>query len=48
MHNSQTAIIHIIEGEARVSLGEHTHDLKPGGWVHMPPDLQHSIYAKTP
>ncbi|MAU10647.1 MAG: cupin [Anaerolineaceae bacterium] len=46
--SSQTAVIHIIEGEARVSLGEHTHDLEPGSWVHMLPNLKHSIYAKTP
>jgi quercetin dioxygenase-like cupin family protein len=46
--SSQSAVIHIVEGEATVTLGGNAHDLKQGGWVHMQPNLKHSIYAKTP
>jgi quercetin dioxygenase-like cupin family protein len=46
--SSQAAIIQVVQGEAAVTLGEDRHDLNAGGWVHMPPHLKHSIYAKTP
>src|SRR3972149_4190596 len=40
------AIIHI--GEARLTLGDDPIEAKAGSWVHMSPQLRHSIYAKTP
>lgn len=46
--SSQAAIIHILSGEAVVTLGEDRHELAAGGWVHMPPRLKHSVYATTP
>jgi len=46
--SSQAAIIQIVRGEATVTLGEERHELNAGSWVHMPPHLKHSIYAKTP
>jgi quercetin dioxygenase-like cupin family protein len=46
--SSQTAIIQIVTGEATVTLGDDRHELAAGAWVHMPPRLKHSIYAKTP
>ena len=46
--SSQTAIIQIIRGEATVTLGDDTHELAAGTWMHMPPRLKHSIRAKTP
>lgn len=45
--SSQAAIIQIVQGEAAVTLGEDRHELCAGSWVHMPPHLKHSIYAKT-
>ncbi len=42
------ATIQIVQGEARVTLGDDVHMLKAGAWVHMPPKLTHSVYATTP
>ncbi|MDQ7026726.1 MAG: cupin domain-containing protein [Anaerolineae bacterium] len=41
------AMLHFIQGEARVTLGEDSHDVKTGAWSHMPPRLPHSIEAQT-
>lgn len=46
--SSQSAVIQIVQGEATVTLGNDTHELTAGAWVHMPPRLKHSIAAKTP
>lgn len=46
--SSQTAIIQIIRGDATVTLGDDQHELSAGCWIHMPPNLKHSIHAKTP
>ena len=45
---SMPAILHFLQGEARVTLDEDTLEANPGTWVHMPTDLRHSIQAKTP
>lgn len=42
------AIVHILEGRARVSLGDDTHELSAGAWVHMPAELRHAVRAETP
>lgn len=42
------AVLHILQGEARLRLGEDRLDAKAGAWVHMPPQLPHGVYAKTP
>ena len=31
-----------------MTLGDDTHEAKPGTWVHMPTGQRHSIQAKTP
>ncbi len=46
--SNQTAIIQIVRGEATLTLGADKHEVKAGSWVHMPPHLKHSVYAKTP
>ena len=46
--SSQAAIIQIVQGEATITLGDDRHELQAGAWLHMPPRLKHSIYAKTP
>ena len=46
--SSQAAIIQIVQGEAAVTLGEDRHELQAGAWLHMPPRLKHSVYARTP
>jgi quercetin dioxygenase-like cupin family protein len=45
---SMPAVLHFLQGEARLTLGENTMEVGIGAWVHMPPNLAHSIYAKTP
>jgi quercetin dioxygenase-like cupin family protein len=45
---SSPAIVHILSGEATVTLGPDRHELAAGAWMHMTPKLPHSIYAKTP
>lgn len=45
--SSMPAIIHIVKGESRLTLGEDSIEVRDGAWVHMPPGLPHSIYAKT-
>lgn len=42
------AILHFVEGRARLTLGEDTQDVEAGAWVHMAPRLPHSIVAETP
>ena len=41
------AIIHILDGEADVIMGDETHDAQPGAWFHMDANLLHSIVART-
>ena len=41
------AVLHFIEGEADVTLGEESTSARAGTWVHLPPNLPHSIHAKT-
>ncbi len=44
---SMPAILHFISGEADVTLGEDAFTAQINTWVHMEPNLPHSIYAKT-
>ena len=46
--STQAAIIQIIQGKATVTLGGERHELAAGAWVHMPPNLRHSVCARTP
>ena len=45
---SMPAILHFIQGEATLTLGDETVEAQPGTWIHMPANLQHSVHAKTP
>ncbi|MGB9739177.1 cupin domain-containing protein [Chloroflexus sp.] len=42
------AIMHILQGEARITLGEEVVEAVPNTWVHMPARLPHSLQARTP
>ncbi len=44
---AKPAILHFLQGEARLTLGDHATTAGPGTWVHMPPNLPHSVYAET-
>ncbi len=45
---SMPAILHFIQGEANLTLGDDTVEAQAGTWIHMPPDLKHSVQTKTP
>lgn len=45
---SMPALLHFLQGEATLTLGDDKHEAKAGTWVHMPTGLRHSIQAKTP
>jgi len=42
------AMLYVVRGEARLTLGTDTRDVAAGCFVHMAPQLQHGILAKTP
>ena len=44
---SMPAILHFLQGEAKLTLGDDAVEAKPGTWVHMSKGLRHSIQAKT-
>lgn len=44
---SQPAILHFLQGEADLVLGDQEMRAGPGTWVHMPARLPHSVMAKT-
>ena len=44
---SKPAVLHFLEGEAHIKLGETWLEAQAGTWVHLPPLLAHSIQAKT-
>ena len=45
---SMPAVLHFLQGEAKLTLGDDALHAKTGTWVHMPAALRHSIQAKTP
>ena len=45
---SMPAILHVVKGEATLTLGEDTVEASPGTWIHMPAELKHSVLTKTP
>jgi quercetin dioxygenase-like cupin family protein len=42
------AIIHILDGEAVVTLAGRPHEVGPGAWVHLAAGTRHSVLARTP
>lgn len=45
---SMPAILHFLEGEVKLTLGDDTVEAQPGTWIYMPPELKHSVKARTP
>jgi len=45
---STAAIIHVLKGNARLTLGGDVLEASAGTWVRMPPNLPHSLLAETP
>ncbi|MGB0386029.1 MAG: cupin domain-containing protein [Ardenticatenaceae bacterium] len=46
--SDKPAVLHFLQGDAKVTLGDKTISAEAGTWVHMPPKLPHSIMAQTP
>ena len=44
---SRPAILHFLEGEASLTMGEKSFTVQSGSWAFMQPQLPHSIVAKT-
>jgi quercetin dioxygenase-like cupin family protein len=48
-HTTSVAVVlHFLQGEAKLTLGDDTLQAEPGTWVHMPKGLRLGIQAKTP
>jgi quercetin dioxygenase-like cupin family protein len=48
-HTASTpAVLHIIQGEARLTLGDDSMDAQAGTWIYMASELRHSVHARTP
>lgn len=48
-HTAATpAIIHIVQGEATLTIGTEAHAVGPGAWVHLPARQTHALEAHTP
>lgn len=45
---SMDAILHVLQGEATLTLGEESVEAHAGTWIHMKANLAHSVVAKTP
>jgi quercetin dioxygenase-like cupin family protein len=45
---SMPAVLHFLQGEAKLTLGADIVEAKPNTWVRMPTGQRHSIQAKTP
>jgi len=45
---SQPAILHFIQGEVHLTLGEDEMEAGPGTWVHMPANMRHALVAQNP
>lgn len=45
---STPAIIQVISGAARLTLGDDVVDAEPGSWAYLPGGLTHSVYATKP
>jgi quercetin dioxygenase-like cupin family protein len=46
--STHPAIIHILKGQARLSLGADSYEAGEGAWAYMNPNLPHGLVAITP
>jgi quercetin dioxygenase-like cupin family protein len=45
---SMPAIIQVVSGDCRLTLGDDVLEAGPGTWVHMEAGLRHGLLARTP
>ena len=46
--SARPATIHVLSGTGDLTVGGDAYEAGPGTWVRMPPELKHSIVARTP
>ncbi len=46
--SARPAIIHILSGEADLTVGGNSYAARPGGWLRMSAETRHSVLARTP
>ena len=46
--SSRPALLHVLRGRARLTLGEDTVQMGPGDFLRMEPNLKHSVAALEP
>ena len=46
--SARPAIIHVLSGEAELSIGDDHHRAGAGAWLRMPADTRHGVVARTP
>jgi len=46
--SARPAIIHVLSGEADLTVGSDAYRAATGTWVRMPADTRHSVVARTP
>ena len=44
---SRPAILHVLKGQAQLTLGKETSQAGPGTWAYMPAHLPHSVRAES-
>jgi len=45
---SMPAILHFLQGEATLTLGDDSVEAQSGTWIHMAASVRHSVRPKTP
>lgn len=45
--SSRAAMIHIVSGDAQLTLGDDTYEVQDSAWVQIPPHLPRSVVDKT-
>ena len=45
---SVPAVVQVVSGRFRLTLGDEVVEAEPGDWVHMPADLPHAVEALRP
>jgi quercetin dioxygenase-like cupin family protein len=45
---SSPALLHFLSGEATLTLGKESFEVRAGAWVRMDPGLAHSVLTKSP
>ena len=46
--SARPTIVHVLDGEADVTVGDLKVDGRPGTWIRMPARMLHGIVARTP